>query len=161
MMCFSRIKSYGSIVGFLLSMLSGCNLVWSSTSEKINSLLLENHPWLLKSHEKLRNLMEGSFLVLCWQQDVMVSWWCYVIRYYIDGCWVSNEGVKWHGVYKVRTFDLWLFAVVLHRGLRHGSDEGFMVFMREHWLIFMQDVRWLYTDIGYHWCRCMKILGMT
>jgi len=29
-------------------MLCGCNLVWSSTSEKINFLLLENHLGLLK-----------------------------------------------------------------------------------------------------------------
>jgi len=39
-------------------------------------------------------------------------------------------------------------SVVLHRGLRHGSDEGCMVFMRKHWLIFMQDVWLLYMGIG-------------
>jgi len=39
-------------------------------------------------------------------------------------------------------------SMVLHRGLRHGFDEGCMLFMREHWLIFMQDVWWLYMGIG-------------
>jgi len=34
-------------------MLCGCSIVWSSTSEKINSLLLENHPWLLKLQWKI------------------------------------------------------------------------------------------------------------
>jgi len=33
---------------FFLSMLCGCSLVWSSTSIKINYLLWENHPYLLK-----------------------------------------------------------------------------------------------------------------
>jgi len=40
-------QSYGS-VDFFLSMLCGCSIVWSSTSEKINSFLLENHPCFLK-----------------------------------------------------------------------------------------------------------------
>ena len=31
-------------------------------------------------------------------------------------------------------------SMVLYRGLRHSSDKGCMVFMHEHWLIFMQSV---------------------
>jgi len=32
------------------------------------------------------------------------------------------------------------YSVVLHRGLRHSSDKGCIVFMHEHWLIFIQGV---------------------
>ena len=39
--------------GFFLSMLCGYSVVWSSTSEKINFLLLENHPWLLKLQREI------------------------------------------------------------------------------------------------------------
>ena len=31
-------------------------------------------------------------------------------------------------------------SMILRSGLRHGSNEGFMVFIRDHWLIFMQGV---------------------
>jgi len=54
LVCFpkSGIKSY-SLIGFFLSMLYGCNLVWSSTLEDIDFLLLENHPCLLKLQWKI------------------------------------------------------------------------------------------------------------
>ena len=56
-------------------------------------------------NKKFRNLMEGSWSVLCWRHDVMVPWWCYV-----DRCCVSGKRVRWHGGCEVRTFDLWLFT---------------------------------------------------
>jgi len=52
--------------------------------------------------------------------------------------------------------------VVLHHGLWHDFDEGCVVFMREHWLIFMQGGNYTQTLVSISIdAGCMKILGMT
>jgi len=46
-------------------------------------------------------------LQICFDES---QWWCYVNRCYVDGCCVSDNGVKWHDGCKVRMFNLWLCA---------------------------------------------------
>jgi len=58
-------------------------------------------------------LMAEFHAVLCWRQDVMVPWLCYVSKCYVSRCYVSGggEGVRQHDGCEVRTFDLGLFVM--------------------------------------------------
>jgi len=199
-------------------MLCGCSLIWYSTSEKINFLLLENHHCLLKLQWEIWwkdycqccvdavNLQLGSWRCneceSCWiysgvrvlrdslgsaEEVVVASHMARWVMYDEDLICVSHDlwhvrgrsalrftyMLRWDSMVVLRSMcymclaesngtvavkserlicDFSQGSMVLRRELWDGSDEGCMVFMRGHWLIFMQGVWWLYTGIGQHWC---------